>query len=101
MAIKVMTPILGARLDKVRESADGPEHRLGDTVIVSNVSGDGGTFNRVAIYVKALNTIGPSAAVAIDASAGASASAGGYISLADTTALAGDFIWARSSAPIA
>lgn len=95
MSTRNLTCVLGARLD---ESVDEAEHALGTTVIIQG-SGDSQNFNRIAVYVEARDILSASANATIDASAGASASAGGYVALA--SANSGQFLWVRSSGPIA
>ena len=98
MANRLVTPILGARLEA--ENASGSQqHALGTTVIVQS-SGEMGTAERrIAVYLVAGEIISTSAGVAINTNGTASASAGGYVALG--SANQGEYFWARSSAVIA
>lgn len=53
---------------------------------------------RTAIYVKAGSILTVSAALAVNADGTVSASAGGLIGMNAVTTVAGDWIWARTSA---
>lgn len=97
MGNRVVNGPLGAKLDG--DGTSTKEFALGTTAIIQS-SGDGGTsFNRVAVYVQALDILSTSAVVAIDANGKASASAGGYIALG--SANVSQNVWVRSSAVIA
>ena len=95
MGNRVVTGPLGARLQAATSTQ---EHATGTTCIIQG-SGDGQNFNRIAVYVQALDILSASANVAIDANGNGSASAGGYVALA--SANVSQYVWVRSSAPIA
>ena len=77
---------VGANLNRTHDSSD-PQFELGTRVILNN--------NRVALYVKAAQTISTSAGVDLTATFTASATAGGFIALGSFNT--GDLGWVRTS----
>lgn len=88
--------LIGVNLIGVDTSAD-PKFAPLTRVKVYDSSTTSGV--REAIYVKAGSILTVSASLAVNADGTVSASAGGLIGMNAVTTVAGDWIWARTSAP--
>lgn len=80
---------VGVRIETADSTAE-KSHALGETTVIQG--------GRLAMYVLAGEILSASAAVAVNASFTASASAGGYIAVA--SANAGQYLWVRTSAAV-